>query len=557
MLMNTTADIVLTSNAIFTGITDEPIKGAIAVKGNVIHKVGTMEEINPLIGKETKVYHFEDQLIMPGFIDSHIHLFMGSLWLDSLSLYDAKSEEEAAKMVKEFAERRKDEPWLFGFEWSHLAWENKKLPHRETLDKYIPDRPVFLFNRPLHGAWVNSKALEIMGIDETTPDPPFGKIERDDDGKPTGFLYETAMGFAQDAFNSIPIEKQKRMLRKFLAYSAKYGVTSVSDMFPLPALNLGNLELYREFEQQNKLTTRIHFLIELTNNFDLAKELKSKYQSNRLRFSGLKQFLDGVPSTYTAYLVEPYSDKPETRGSTLISPDEIKELVLQADKEDFRVRLHACGDGSVRLGLDCFAHARKLNGENDLRHTIEHNELVHPDDLHRFSELNVIASFQPEHLSSNKFSESPLPIRFGKEREKYIFPIKTLSKLNTKIIFGTDFPVVDLNPMLQIYRAITRVHHDGKPNGGWIPEEKITIAEALRHYTIDAAYNIYRENELGTLEAGKLADITVIDKNLFEIPEEEILHAKPIMTMIDGEIIYEKSEQKQLARMDSSYYRRK
>src|SRR5699024_7131267 len=223
-----TADTILASNAIFTGTKQRPFEGAVAVKDNVIISVGSNEEIKPYIGDSTEVYDYGDKLIMPGFNDFHIHLFVGSLWADSVSLIDAKSEEEAAKMVKEFADTRPNDPWIFGFNWYHVYWEEKRLPHRSTLDQYFPDRAVFLMNDELHGAWVNSKALEEMGIDKDTPDPPFGEIARDEHGIPTGFLYETAMGFAQEAFNSIPKDYQIELLDKFQRYAAKLGVTSVS-----------------------------------------------------------------------------------------------------------------------------------------------------------------------------------------------------------------------------------------------------------------------------------------------------------------------------------------
>lgn len=534
-----TADSVLSSEAIFTGKAQYPFKGSVAIKDNVIIAVGTNEEIEPHIGESTEHYSFGNQLIMPGFNDVHIHLFLGSLLADSVSLIDAKSEEEAARMVRDFAGTRPDDPWIFGFNWYHVYWKEKKLPHRSTLDRYFPDRPVFLLNDELHGAWVNTLALEKMGIDKNTPDPPFGEIVRDENGDPTGFLYETAMGFAQSAFDSIPHERQSELLKNFQSYAAKLGVTSVSDMLPLPGLQLGNLELYKEFDENEKLTVRINFLAELNEDLLYAKKLREQFNSSKLMFSGLKQFLDGVPTTYTAYLVDPYSDKPGERGNTLIPSDYIQEWILEADREGFRIRLHACGDAAVRLGLDCFQTAQDKNGKRDSRHTIEHIELIHPDDIGRFSELNVIASMQPEHMAAAEtYEDNVYPKRFGIDREPFTFPIKTLKEHNTTIAFGSDFPVVGMNPMDEIYRALTRVHNDGKPTGGWNEKEKIELTEALRHYTVDAAYSVFQEDVIGTLEQGKLADIVIIDRNLFDIPVEEITKAEVILTMMDGKVIY-------------------
>lgn len=534
------ADIILISNAIFTSNDEEPFQGAIAIKDQTIIDIGTIDDMKRYQGEETKVYEYGDNLIVPGFNDFHIHLFIGSLWADSVSLSDATSEDEAAQMVKRFADSRPDDEWIFGFNWYHIYWDEKQLPHRKALDKYIPDRPVFLFNDELHGAWVNTKALELMGIDENTPDPPFGEIARDENGVPTGFLYETAMGFAQKVFDNIPKKQQEKLLNNFLRYAAQLGVTSVSDMLPLPNLQLGNLALYKEYEESGKLSVRINFLAELDGDLEKAIALREQYRSDKLRLSGLKQFLDGVFITYTAFLVEPYADNEETRGNTLIPADKVKEWVIEADKENFRVRLHACGDAAVRLGLDCFEEAEKQNGKRDARHTIEHIELIHPDDLDRFEKLGVIASIQPDHMAFDKESHNAYPDRVGKSREHLTFPNKLLKDHGATVVLGSDFPVVDMNPMHEIYRALTRVHNDGKPEGGWNPKEKISLADAIVHYTKDAAFGTFMEDKLGTLEKGKLADIVVLDRNLFNVPAEEIKEAKPVLTIMDGKVVYEK-----------------
>lgn len=541
------ADIVLSSNAIFTGLQESPFRGSVAIKDNVILAVGTHEEVAPFVGEMTKVLKYGDQLIMPGFNDFHLHLFLGSLSQECVHLNKARSEEESAQMVKEFADEHPEDEWIFGFRWYHIYWENKTLPHRSTLDQFIPDRPVFLFNDECHGAWVNSKALEMMGIDNDTPNPPFGEIVRDENGVATGFLYETAMGFAQQVFDNIPRARQIELLENFLGTSAKLGVTSISDMLPLPGLELGNLGLYKEFDDQNKLTTRIHFLAALDGDLDRARYLRATYQSSSLKFSGLKQFLDGVPIAYTAYMVDPYSDKQDTSGDTLIPIDYVKKWAVEADQEQFRIRFHACGDGAVRLGLDCFDICQMENGERDSRHTIEHIEVIHPDDIHRFGELGVIASMQPEHMAvARSFENNTYRKRLGPEREKYTWPIKSLLDSGAPLAFGTDFPVVGLDPMTEIYRAVTRLHDDGQPEGGWNPTEKVSLADALRSYTLGSAYGVFREHELGTLEVGKLADVIVLDQNLFQIPAEEIRHTKVVLTLKDGNIVYQSSEKKEV-----------
>lgn len=545
-----TADFVFISEAIFTGETDRPFAGAIAIKDNTILTVDTKEAIARYIGSTTKTIEYGSKLIMPGFNDFHIHLFLGSLYQNSVSLAGAASEAEAAYMVKRFADEHPDEEWIFGFNWYHVYWTSQELPHKKTLDELLPDRPVFLINDECHGAWVNSKALELMGIDAATPDPAFGEIVRDEDGEPTGFLYETAMTFAQQVFEQIPIQKQTELLSNFQQYAASYGVTSVSDMLPLPGLELGNLALYQQFEADDQLTTRIHFLAALNGDLAHAKQLRDQYQSAKVRFSGLKQFLDGVPTAYTALLVDPYSDEPNTSGDTLIPVDYIRSWIMEADEAGFRIRLHACGDGAVRLGLDCLEEAERQNGKRDSRHTIEHIEVIHPDDMNRFAQLDVIASMQPEHMApSEAFAENVYPLRLGADRDPYTFPIKTLQDSGATVAFGTDFPVVDLNPMLEIYRAVTRQHNDGAPGAGWNGKEKISLADALRHYTVDAAYGVFREDELGTLTAGKLADITVLDCNPFQTDPDVWKQARAVLTMMDGKIVYESTDSKEGANL--------
>ncbi|MFD0693523.1 amidohydrolase [Paenibacillus sp. GCM10027628] len=533
------ADLIISSNSVYTGTRDSAGPAAIAIAGNRIAAVGDLTELEQLIGPNTQVHHFGDRLIMPGFHDFHLHVLPGSLYHDCVNLYHAASEEEAAEMVEAFADSRPEDPWVLGFSWYHTFWENKTLPHRRTLDRFIPDRPVYLQNAEGHGAWLNSKALEFLNITADTPDPPHGEIVRDEHGEPTGILFETALALAQEAFN-LPQSRKVRLYKSFFEQTVKWGITSISDFFPVPGSEIGDLDMYAEMEKEGKLTTRVHFLTTLNGDLERARYLRETYASGKLRYSGLKQFLDGVPAIYTALLIDPYSDRPETKGDTLISPDQAKEWVVEADKEGFQVRLHACGDGAVRLGLDCYEEARKRNGIRDARHTIEHIEVIHPDDIGRFAELGVIASMQPEHMAlTQAFEDNPYPVRLGVEREPYTWAIKILLESGARVGFGSDYPVVDLNPMLEIYRAVTRLHNDGQPEGGWNPKERITVAEALKAYTSGPAYGVFKEQELGTLEAGKLADLIVLDRNLLDISPEMIRETKVVMTIIDGKVVYQ------------------
>jgi predicted amidohydrolase YtcJ len=539
--MSMQADLIIKGNAIFTGSGCEPRKGAVAVKDDRIIAVVGDGESTGLEEVGARVVDVGDCLVMPGFNDAHVHLLLGSLYDKYVNLHAARSEEEAAKMVFEYAAENPDEPWIFGFSWYNIFWDNPKPPSKDSLDRLIPDRPVFLLNAEGHGIWVNSKALEICGIDRNTPDPAYGRIGRNVDGEPDGQFFERAVSLvATTAVKGLSSAAHKALVRGFLQKAARLGVTSVSDSLAFPGFEVGGYELYRELEEAGELTTRIHFLPALTEKLDTTKALREKYNSLQLRFSGLKQFVDGVATIYTARLIEPYSDDPSTTGQQPVSADMMENLVQIAQREGFRVRLHACGDGAVRLCLDCIEKAQHLYGHKGLRHSIEHIENIHPSDLPRFKQLGVIASMQPEHITiTDDFASNPYPVRLGPERTRLTWALKSLQTAGAKLAFGSDYPVVDLQPMLGVYRAVTRLHNDGQPKGGWIPQEKISLAEVLSGYTAGSAYTEYMENELGTLEAGKLADIVVLDRNLFAVDPGLIRQTKVRLTVAGGKVIYE------------------
>ncbi|MFB6465492.1 amidohydrolase [Cytobacillus sp. Hz8] len=533
----TKADLLLSSHHVFTGLQDEPIPAAIAVTNNIITAIGTKEELQDCIGENTKVYDMEDELILPGFHDFHMHIMMGSIMeKESVSLFNTKSAAEVAEMVAGFAEKRPGDDWIIGIGWDHTSWDQKELPHRRVLDSYIADRPVLLFNAEVHYAWINSKAMEVIQLTEENPNPEYGEIGKDEYGQVTGILFEHAMGYATDYAYQMSKEERVQLLQGFLNETAKFGITSVNDLYgaKIAPNQLEDIELFSEFEQDGRLTTRIHFSPELRNDLKEAQQLHAKYHSPCLSLSGLKQFIDGVVTGHTAFLLEPYLDSSETRGGTTQSPEKIKAIVKQADKQGFQIRFHAIGNAAVRLALDAFEEARGENGSRDSRHVIEHVEVLHPDDIYRFKELGVIASFQPYHIGL--MESQAYTSRISEQQQPLYYPIKTVSDTGAKIAFGTDFPVVSLNPMNGIYHAITREDLSRNP---WEKGEGISLAQALKNYTSVPAYGSFREKELGTLEVGKLADIVVLNKNLFAIPTKEILQTEVKLTIMDGKVIFE------------------
>ncbi|WP_026679448.1 amidohydrolase [Fictibacillus gelatini] len=527
------ADVILSSNAVFTGLADEPGPASIAIKDNKIVAIGSEAEMKRYEGDHTKTYSFQDRLIMPGFHDFHLHIMQGAVALTSVNLFEARSENEALDRIREFAESKPENPWVIGFMWDAGFWDTQKLPTRHSLDRILPDRPALMFHAEGHYAWVNSKALEAATITRHTENPSYGSIGKDENGEPDGMLYEKAMDpVVRLAFDFSP-EQKSNIFSHFLAYAASLGVTAVHDLHGLK--NIDALDVFKEFEDSGKLTTRIHLWPRLTGDLSHARQLRDTYQSEKLRVSGLKQFIDGVITARTAYLLEPYADQPETRGETSFPHETIKKWVIDADKEGFSIRFHAIGDGAIRLALDAYEEAQKVNGKRDSRHSVEHVEVIHPDDIPRFKELGVTASMQPDHFAMSE--RGVYTERIGAQREKHVFSINTLKKAGARLAFGTDFPIDGLNPLMQIYRAVTRIDSSGKEV--WHPHERITLAEALKAYTSGPAYGSFREHELGTLEVGKLADIVVLERNLFEVPVEEIPNIKVLLTIVDGKVVFE------------------
>ena len=530
------ADVIISSNAVFTGLSDQPEPASIAIKDNKIIAVGSEEEIKTYSGENTKIHQFNDHLILPGFHDFHLHMMDGAVSMNSANLFPARSEEEALEMIHEFAESRPEDPWIIGSSWDAGYWDTQQLPNRHSLDRILPDRPVLMFHAEGHYAWVNSKALEIANITRHTENPSYGMIGKDENGEPNGLLYEKAMDAVILHAYDFTKEQKRELFTNFLTHAACLGVTSVHDLFAIEALEmLNDYDVFKEFEDNGDLTARIHLWPALNGNLEHVKQLRDTYRSNKLRVSGLKQFIDGVITARTAYLLEPYADQPNTRGESSFPPETIKKWVADADKEGFSIRFHAIGDGAVRLALDAYEEAQKTNGKRDSRHSVEHIEVIHPDDVHRFKELGVTASMQPDHFAMSE--RGVYTERIGTEREKYVFSINTLQEAGAKLAFGTDFPIDTLDPLLQIYRAVTRIDSSGKTV--WHPHERITLAEALKAYTAGSAYGSFREKELGTLEVGKLADIVVLERNLFEIPVEEIPKTKVQLTIVDGKVVFD------------------
>ncbi|OZI13575.1 amidohydrolase [Bacillaceae bacterium SAS-127] len=534
------ADMILISEAVFTGVSDQPEPLAVAIKGNKIIEVGPKEEVIAFKGEHTEVVDVGDQLIMPGFHDAHLHIMLGSLFSHySVSLVDAKCKEEALAKVKAYADEHQEEAWIVGTGWDHTVWGEKDFPTRYELDQVLADRPVILLHAEGHYGWVNSLALEQAGVTKDTENPDYGIIYKDEAGEPTGILIETAISLATDYAYDFSKERLRDMVEQFLQHAAKLGVTSVNDLYASRAHEkLEAYDVYQKVEEEGRLTARFHLYPPLNGDIEQAKKLREQYCSNKLQLAGLKQFIDGVVTGYTAFMLDPYEQRPETRGETAYRKEQLAQWVEEADKEGFQIRFHSIGDGAVRLGLDLYEQAQQKNGKRDARHALEHIEVVAPEDIPRFEDLGVMPSIQPYHMALMPRESHTTQV--NEEKQAYIYPNASLVRSGAVVSYSSDYPIVPLEPMLEIYHAVTRKDFTLKDT--WNEQEKVTMAEALKSYTNASAYSVFREHELGTLEKGKLADIIVLDRNLFVVHEDEILETKVELTLVDGEVVWSQSQ---------------
>ncbi|MCR5033975.1 MAG: amidohydrolase [Clostridia bacterium] len=547
------ADIIIKGTHIYDGISDEPFPGFIAVTGNrisCVHKSVGIDSndasfIEDIHDSHTQIINAGDRLVTAGFHDSHTHLTLAGMYRTCVNLGNAKSEEETARMVYDFnggADGVKAVPadaWIYGFNWLHLFWDVKELPHKRTLDKYFPDRPVMLLNSEAHACWVNSRALDLAGITDETPDPFGGHIERDPEGHATGVLHDGAMNYCVKLAYEFSMEQEKEYLRSFMKSAAQLGITAVVNVAPYFGKEMGSLQVYSEMEKDGELTTRITLCQDLLGDLDEALEKSRTYRTEFVRAHMLKSFVDGVFPVHTALMLEDYADDPGNKGKPLFNLDATHDAILEAQKRGLWVKLHAIGDRAIRFALDCFQEAREVYGDTGCRHAIEHLELVDPADIPRFGELHVTPSVQPEHVGLLPTIEDEVYYDIlGTERAERTWAFKDLQASAGYLAMGSDCPVVDNNPLCGISRGMTRVHNDGLPKGGWNPTQKLTLAELIRGYTYGSAYGAGWEDDLGTLETGKLADILILDRNLFETTPEEIRNAHVDMTIMNGRVIY-------------------
>lgn len=549
-LANMNIDRIVTSKHIYTGENQgaqtKPL--AFAISGETIVWIGPISQLStylqtlPLEDQAcVPIEDYGEAFIAPGFHDSHLHFFHSALYASPLATqYRGTDEQDCVAHVQKFAQSR-PEGWILAQGWRHTNWPSGKMPTKASLDAVFPDRPVAYYSGDAHTLWLNSYALQELGITAASVAPQGGYYERDEQGNLTGIVGEVAaMELMPTIVGAFSEDELLDAYRNFLAILAQNGITSVCDMSLMasPGLDFVRDDLYQKLLERGELTARVHMFPTLLNDQERFDAMEKTYTTSRLQVRGFKQFFDGVSSKHTAWLKEPYTSEPHDCGRPSVDPDIMRQRVLSAAQRHRPVRIHTIGDEAIHVALDIFEEARQLYGPlpEPCFNCLEHMENFQPEDMTRLSELQVIAAVQPPHITLDPGSpEADL----GPERVPYMWPFKTLLQNGTKLAFGTDSPVVPPNSLDVLYVAITRQHPlTHKPQGGWLPQECLTPEEALSAYTYGSAQAAGRGHELGKLAVGYLADFVVLDKDILSIPSDQLQNAHVIATYVGGQCVY-------------------
>ena len=530
-------DLALLNGKIWTGDPGRPWAEAVAVRGDKIFAVGTTAEVRKLASGTANLVDLGAALVLPGFIDSHTHFLAGGFALKSLDLREARSREEFAARIAAKARELGDRRWVVDGGWDHEMFSPPEWPRKEWVDAVTPDNPVCVSRIDLHTVLANSLALNIAGITKDTLVPPGGEIVKDfKTGEPTGLLKDAAADLVYAKILEPSLAEKLEAAEASLRHAAENGVTSVHEM-----ADAASFEVFEELARRSGLTARVHIYIPITEVDTLARlKLKSPFGGPYLKLAGLKAFMDGSLGSATAYFFEPYTDDPGTSGLLhgQMFPEGIMEKrIMEADRAGLQLAIHAIGDRANSLLLDMYEKAVAANGPRDRRWRVEHAQHLRPADIVRFGRLGLVAAVQPYHLvDDGRWAEG----KIGPERARTTYAFHSLQEAGATLAFGSDWTVAPLSPVLGIYAAVTRRTLDGKKPGGWVPEEKISVEEAVRAYTVNGAYAEFAEAVKGTIQAGKLADMVVLDRDIFTIPPEEIAGVKVALTVFDGKIVHRK-----------------
>lgn len=539
-------DIILLNGHVWTGSEDSTFAEAVAIKGNIILNTGNTAEIKKLADEHTKVIDLGGKLVTAGINDAHIHFLEGSLGLTGVDLYQSKTLEEALDAIQAFAKKHPGKKWITGMGWQYGIFKGG-IPGKDALarlDKIADDRPVYIDAYDGHSIWVNSKALKLAGVNKDTKYTGFGQVVKDADGNPTGALTEGARSLVSKFVPLPTTEENLDALREGMKYAAAHGITSIQNASGSPA----EFALYQTLLKNGELTLRSSTAFSAgkkTTEDDIRQyiQLKNSTAGNKmLKAVAIKFMLDGVIESHTAPMLEPYSDAGEdgkNANSDFALPlVTYQSLLNRFDKEGFQVYTHAIGDRSVREALNAYENAQQVNGTRGRRHRIEHIEQSSPDDIPRFTKLGVMASMEPIHADPGTMEVWVKAV--GEKRLSHSFVWASMLKNKVQLVFSSDWPAcLTPDPIRGLHNAVNRRTPEGFPEGGWVPDQRVSIKDALVAYTQGGAYSSFEENIKGKILPGYLADIIVFSQDLFTIPSMDIYKTKVVLTIFDGKVIYE------------------
>jgi predicted amidohydrolase YtcJ len=521
---------------IYTNDSQHPWARAMAVRDGKILCIGSIEQIMMDCGggdEGAQIVQLQGRLVLPGFNDAHVHLGAAARDMLAVRLNGVESIHAMQRRLAAAVSEHKKGEWIIGSGWDQTLWSDKTFPNRSELDAVAPDNPVLFTHISGHVAVANSLALKVAEITKDTPNPQGGEFERDADGEATGMLKEGAAISLVEQYVPDPSDEQRRRgIQLVLADLVKNGVTSVQDNSEWE-----DFQVYRQLKEEGKLTVRITEWLHFNTPLLDLQNMRSEGGSTDpwLKTGALKMVLDGALGSRTAAMLAPYSDDPSTSGILIMEPGKLRQMAIERDKAGFQLNFHAIGDRANRIALDVFEAVANANGSRDRRDRVEHAQVVAPGDFTRFASLHVIASMQPSHQTSDmRWAEQ----RIGPERIKGAYAWATMEKHGVRLAFGTDYDVEPINPMRGLHACVTRELPEGGPPGGWQPQEKISLDDCIRAYTLGSAYGEFAESWKGQLARGKVADFIVLSDDLTKIPASDFLKAHVLRTVVGGRTVY-------------------
>ena len=531
------ADTVIEHGMVWTGLSSgNPQPGAVAIRAGKILAVGDSGEVAQHVGANTQVIDAHGGLVLPGFADGHTHFVQGGFQLASLDLRDAATPQEFVRRVAAFARTRRPGQWILGGDWDHTLWPGQPLPRREWIDSVTPDNPVFISRLDGHEALANTAAIRAAGVTKDTPTPSGGEILRDArTGEPTGIFKDQALGLIDKAVPAPAAEETDSAVARAMRYAASLGVTATANM----SASWADLASYRRLERAGRMTLRVYLYLPIDTWRAVAETLRASGAGDEwVRIGGLKGFMDGSAGSRTAYFFDAYDDSAGYRGLLQNTEADMRTWIGNADSAGLQVAVHAIGDRANAILLAIYDSVARAHGTRDRRFRVEHAQHLRAEDIPLFGRLRIVPSMQPYHaIDDGRWVEQ----RIGPERIKTTYAFRTLLDTEAPLAFGSDWTVATLDPLWGLYAAVTRRTLDGKHPDGWVPDQKIALAQALRAYTAGNAWAVFAENQWGTLAPGRDADVVVVDHNLFTMPPESLATARISVTIVGGKVVYRKS----------------